>query len=219
MGLASFNRARRSRLEVEKFEAERFKKDNAARWGAHHGVDTDRKQEAKDLEKSRKLEHAASEEIGEKAEEGIRMGEKEGGIADLPLRQDHAAEIAGRTLENNQEPKDPVERVMERIPSGTATEELVEHTQVDQPGPTTALLDAVAKENTPASERDPLDHDGDGKKGGSVAADDLKTAAQIAAEKRSEAEKTEEKLPDASKSAGPKGGSESSAKKTAASKK
>lgn len=154
MGLAGFNRSRRSRLPVEEHEAERFKKDNAARWAAHHGTDTNRKQEEKDLDKGRALEAAAVAEIGEKAEAGIEQGERRGGIDDLFLRQDHAAEIAGRTLENNQEPKDPVERLRERIPTGTANEEMVKHTQVDQPGPSAKLVEAVILESTPEADRE-----------------------------------------------------------------
>lgn len=153
MGLASFNRARRERAAVEELEAARFKEWNERHNAARAVTDRMRGATEGDQEAVRDEELAAAQRIGEKAREGIRMGE-EGGIIDLPLRRDHAAEIAGRTLENNQEPKDPVARVRERLAEGSATEQMVEHTQVDRPGPTPELVAAATLEQTPVQDRE-----------------------------------------------------------------
>jgi hypothetical protein len=68
-------------------------------------------------------------------------------VIDEPLRRDHAAEIAGRNLEGVQTPKDPVERVRERIPQHeTENEKLVPHMQVNQPGPDLEQLNAARRE-------------------------------------------------------------------------
>jgi hypothetical protein len=154
MGLAGFNRMRRSRLPVEELETERFKKDNAARWARKRGQDDSNKQDPKVLDKIAEAETAAAEEIGRKVEEGIKMGE-EGGVADLPLRRDHAAEIAGRTPQTDpREPMDPMDRLHERIPpKETANEKLAEHMSVNQPGPTIEQVKAAAVEMAPPNEK------------------------------------------------------------------
>lgn len=147
MGLSSFNRMRRERNPVEKIEAERFKNWNEAH---HKGRDVQADAtEANDKlnAKAAKAEQEAVKAIGAKVEAGLTSGDKKGGVIDQPLREDHAAEIAGRNIEDVQEPKDPVARREERIPDGTANEELVPHTQVDRPGPTAEMVDAALVES------------------------------------------------------------------------
>lgn len=194
MGLSAFNRARRSRKEVEKFEAKRFEEDNKNRWEGNRLRNPvhDQERVAKDQERSRKLELQASAEIGKKTEEGIKMAEA-GGLPDLPLRQDHAAEIAGRNLSGVQTPVPPTERLDERVPASTANEQIVENMSVESKGPSKAKMEAVRKEFLTDPEREaeaqakrakdptpnaaPLDHDADGKNGGAV------TDEQVAAAK------------------------------------
>lgn len=203
MGLSAFNRARRSRLEVERLESERFDKDNAARWAAIRAQDKDNLTDEKTLEKIRKAEHEASQEIGRKTEEGIEMGEK-GGVQDLPLRQDHAAEIVGRSVEDAQETsKTAVERLEARIPTSgtTANEALVEHTQVDKESPSAELVEAARLEVIPQAEREAAKAEAE-----AVAerdsAEERKTAAEGTAEREAAKAKTEAELPAAGKSAG-----------------
>jgi hypothetical protein len=201
MGLSGFNRARRSRLEVEKFEAERFEKDNAARWAAHHALDDNDKQAEKDLAKSRKLEDEASALIGEKVVAGIEKADN-GGIIDEDLRRDHAAEIAGRTLENNQEPKGAVERLEERIPTGTANEELVPHTQVDQEGPSPELMKAATLENTPESDKESVARQIDADNKAAKDAKDTLDAEIAATQAKADAKAAAEAAPPADQSVG-----------------
>lgn len=142
MGLSSFNRMRREKSHVEVIEAERFKIDNEAR--NQRRVDRDEAKEKTDAlqEKAAKAEAEAVAAIGEKNLAGMETK-----VIDQPLRQDHAAEIAGRNLFGVQEPKDPVARVHERIPlEKTANEVLVDHTQVDGAGPTAKMIAAAEKE-------------------------------------------------------------------------
>lgn len=153
MGMSAFNRARRSRLDVEEEEAKRFEKWHKDHWGAERLTDKDPDKTDKEVEKIRKLEGAASDLIGEKARQGILEGER-GGIIDRPLREDHAAEIAGRTQVDGQgEPTSPVDRVRQRIADGSANEELVSHTQVDQPGAPAELIRDATLEVTPPDDR------------------------------------------------------------------
>lgn len=147
MGLSSFNRMRRERNPVEKIEAERFKN-----WNEAHHKSRDTQSDATEVNdklnaKAAKAEQSAVKAIGEKVEAGLTSGDKKGGVIDQPLREDHAAEIAGRNIEGVQEPKDPVARRDERIPDGTANEKLVPHTQVDRPGPTAAMVEAAQVES------------------------------------------------------------------------
>lgn len=142
MGLSSFNRMRREKAQVETIEAERFKVANEARQRSALGQVDTFNENAERNEESFKAEMAAVERIGEKVEEGMKPG-----VLDEPLRRDHAAEIAGRNIEGVQEPKDPVERIAERIPQdGTANEELVPHTPVENEGPTAEQVEAAAVE-------------------------------------------------------------------------
>lgn len=155
MGLSSFNRMRRERAAVEKIEAERFKIDNDARNAARLDKEKARSDASDLLEKAEAAEIAATEAIGEKNRQG-----QESEVDDLPLRKDHAAEIAGRNVEGAQEPKDPVERVDERIPQGeTANEKLVEHMSVAGEGPTPELLEAAQKEAGALPDAAPSDED------------------------------------------------------------
>lgn len=194
MGLAGFNRSRRSRVAVEQAEAKRFKEDNAARWAAIHGQDKKLKDIDAEAEAIRKLESKASDKIGAKAEAGLETD-----VADLPLRQDHAAEIAGRTIEDPQgKPVDPVQRVADRIPSGTATEKLVEHMQVDQKGPTKAMVDAAVEEQTPVSERELL-KSGDAPKADNTAKGKAEEAAAPEGEANADETETEAEDADATK--------------------
>jgi hypothetical protein len=142
MGLSSFNRMRRERAAVEKIEAERFKIDNEARNAARLDKEKARSDATDLLEKAEAAEIAATEAIAEKNRRGQQPG-----ADDLPLRKDHAAEIAGRNIEGAQKPKDPVDRIDERIPQGeTANEKLVEHMSVAGEGPSPELLEAAQKE-------------------------------------------------------------------------
>jgi hypothetical protein len=138
MGLSSFNRMRRERAKVEKIEAERFKADNEARHAARKMRDGV-KGDAELREKAAQAEHEAVEAIGEKNRAGLETN-------DLPLRQDHAAEIAGRNINGVQEPKDPVARIDERIPDNTPNEKLVEHMSAEDEGPAPALVEAAQEE-------------------------------------------------------------------------
>ena len=188
MGLSAFNRARRSRLDVERLETERAMRDNANRQAAIRSQDKDNEADEKMLEKIRKAEIAASEEIGRKTEEGIKLGE-EGGVQDLLLRQDHAAEIVGRSVEDAQtSTKTPLERLEARIPTSgtTANEALVEHTQVDKPGPSAELVEAARLETIPQEEREAAE----------------KTVADQTAEREAAKDKTESELPATGQSAG-----------------
>lgn len=142
MGLSSFNRMRREKSHVEAIEAARFKIDNQAR--NQRRLDRDEAKEKTDAlqEKAAEAEAAVVEAIGEKNLAGLETK-----VIDQPLRQDHAAEIAGRNLFDVQEPKDPLERVHERIQlEKTANEVLVERTQVEGPGPTPKMVAAAEKE-------------------------------------------------------------------------
>lgn len=143
MGLSSFNRMRRERAAVEIMEAERFKA-----WNEQHNASRISKDELQAsaanpelLAELQDAELAAVERIGEKNREGIKRGD------DMPLRKDHAAEIAGRNLSNVDEPIDPVDHINQRIPQGeTANEVLTEHTNVDGEGPTHEMVAAAALE-------------------------------------------------------------------------
>lgn len=155
MGLSSFNRMRRSRLEVEELETERFKKDNAARWAAHHSKSKMRKNTEKEVEKIEKAELKAMEAVGRKVEQGIKEGEE--GTPDLPLRKDHAAEIVGRTLQHDPQgkPLDPIDRLHERVPPGhTANEDIAGKMYVDVEGPTREEVMAVEDEMHTPEERE-----------------------------------------------------------------
>jgi hypothetical protein len=141
MGLSSFNRMRREKAEVEKMEAERFKAWNAQHNASRIDRDNLQKEMLEHTEDLAKAEAEAAERIGEKNREGIKRGD------DLPLRKDHAAEIAGRNLEGVDEPIDPVERIERRIPQHeTANEQLVEHMGVETEGPSAELVQAAAEE-------------------------------------------------------------------------
>lgn len=195
MGLSSFNRARRARLEVERLETERFMEDNKRRQAAIRAQDKDNLIDEKTIEKIRKAELDAAQEIGRKTEEGIALGEK-GGVRDLPLRQDHAAEIVGRSVEDPQSStKTPIEHLEARIPTDgtTANEKLVEHTQVDKDGPSAELVEAARLESLPPEEREAAQRD---------AADERKTAAEATEERAAAKEKVEAQLPAAGDSAG-----------------
>lgn len=153
MGLSSFNRMRRERNEVEKLEAERFKIANEARHAARKARDEAREQTDAMIPDVRRAEAEAVERIGEKNVAGLTSN-------DLPMRKDHAAEIAGRNLEDVQAPKDPVERREERVPSGgTANEELVEHMVVDQPGPSPEMVEEAQEEAGVIADGPPADPD------------------------------------------------------------
>jgi hypothetical protein len=143
MGLSSFNRMRRSKVEVDKAEAERFKKWNETHNATRQARDETSGRAGNDRkEEIRQLEAEANKAIGEKVIAGM-----ESAVIDEPLRKDHAAEIAGRNLEGVQTPKDPVERVEERIPQHeTANEQLVPHMQVNMPGPDLEQLNAAREE-------------------------------------------------------------------------
>ncbi|MGU3496356.1 hypothetical protein ACLBXM_20130 [Xanthobacteraceae bacterium A53D] len=142
MGLSSFNRMRRELAAVEKIEAERFKLDNEARHAARAERDEAREAGQDLAAQAERAEAEAVQAIGAKNEAGMETA-----VPDLPLRQDHAAEIAGRNLDDVQEPKDPVERIDERIPQGeTANEKLVEHMSASQPGPSAELVEAAQRE-------------------------------------------------------------------------
>jgi hypothetical protein len=134
MGMSAFARARREMSAVEKVEAERFKAVKDA--GGIRAQDDVRAEADKLLPAAAEAQEQALKNIGEKA------------LApnDEALRNDHAAEIAGRNIEGVHLPKDPVERVTERVPSATQNEKLVPLTSVDSEGPSPALLKAVAKE-------------------------------------------------------------------------
>lgn len=139
MGLSGFNRMRRERNQVETIEAERFKIANEARNAARLARDAAREETDAMLPAAAEAEQAAREAIGEKNVAGLKTD-------DLPLRKDHAAEIAGRNVEEVQAPKDPVQARLDRVPEGTVNEQLVEHLSVDQPGPSPELVEAAAKE-------------------------------------------------------------------------
>lgn len=143
MGLASFNRMRRQRNEVEKIEAERFKLSNEARQAGRQAQDMAHRENRDRVEEVREAETAAVEAIGEKNREGMETA-----IIDLPLREDHAAEIAGRNMPDMQssDPIDPVELRNIRVPEDTANEKLASQMQVDTDGPSKELVNAAAKE-------------------------------------------------------------------------
>lgn len=154
MGLSSFNRMRRERNRVETIEAERFKIANEAR--NKHRLEREAAKERGDalLEDAAIAEAEAAAAIGEKNVEGLTTD-------DLPLRKDHAAEIAGRNVEDVQAPKDPVQARLDRVPEGTVNEELVGHMSVDKPGPGADLVEeaqeeagAVETEDSPADAGD-----------------------------------------------------------------
>jgi hypothetical protein len=142
MGLASFNRMRRERAKGEMLEAELFKVHHAARNKARvERVNAHRENKAR-VEEIRQEDRAASERIGEKVRRGLETR-----ITDEPMRKDHAAEIAGRNLHGVGLPKDPVQRIEERIPQGTtANEKLVENMSAELPGPDPAAVDAARRE-------------------------------------------------------------------------
>jgi hypothetical protein len=170
MGLASFNRMRRERKPVERLEAERF-----AEWNKRHNerrLDRDNTHvelnEDEIQETIREEESAAMGRIGDKVIAGIKEGEKKNGVIDKFLREDHAAEIAGRNLVDVDQPKDPVARVDERVPDNTANEKLVAHTSVNRKGPSKAMVEAAQREAGVI--------DGDGPdEGRQAAADEAKT--------------------------------------------
>jgi len=216
MGLASFNRARRSRKEVEKLEAERFEQNNKARWAAHHAREKRPEADDKVVDKVRKAEQEASEEIGRKTVQGIEDGEK-GGIIDGPLRRDHAAEIAGRAVEDAQGvPKKPTELIDERIPDSTVNEKLADHTQVDREGPSAALVRDAQVEAAPEADKESV------KKQLEADASRTEDIRKEAVEKRdariAEQAKQESELPAAGKSAGAGKTESSSSAKQAESK-
>lgn len=141
MSMSAFNRMRRERKPVEKIEAQRFKNWNAIHNGQALENDESREADAELVRQSDEEQAAAVVRIGEKVVQGMKSK-----VIDEPLRRDHAAEISGRNLYNVQEPKDPVERIDERIPDSTENEKLAAHTQVDQPGPSKRLLAAAREE-------------------------------------------------------------------------
>lgn len=141
MGLASFNRMRRSKKGVNVAEAERFKIDNEARNEGRRLKREVRNANLSRKEELRDLEHDANQNFAEKAIAGTETE-----VIDEPLRRDHAAEIAGRNIEGVQTPMDPVDRVIDRIPDSTANEELVGKTQVNMPGPSLEDVNAARRE-------------------------------------------------------------------------
>lgn len=142
MGLSSFNRMRRERAPVNIMEAERSRLDNEARNARRNDRVAVHDRNKQRVEEIRQEDAAANERIGEKVRKGMQTA-----IIDEPLRKDHAAEIAGRHLEGVQEPKDPVDRVRERIPQHeTANEKLVENMSAELPGPDLAAVAAAREE-------------------------------------------------------------------------
>lgn len=142
MGLSSFNRMRRQRNAVELMEAKRFEENNRKRWSAHHTRDANMgTTDEKELSKLRKAEHDAVEKIGELNVQGLKTA-----VPDAPMRKEHAAEIAGRTMTDMQqgEPMTPTELRTNRVPeSAPASEKLVDRTSVEHRGPTVKELQAA----------------------------------------------------------------------------
>ena len=155
MSMSAFERRRVSLLPVMEFETKRSMANNEARWKAHHLREKISKTNRQDADESEKLEHAAMLVVGQKTEEGIKMGE-EGGVVDLPLRKDHAASISGRAAKTSHEVDlTPMERLHERVPSGeTANSKLAEYMQSDQPGPPPELVREAAIEVAPLEEKE-----------------------------------------------------------------
>ena len=156
MGLSSFNRMRRSLLKSSEAETERFIENNKARWEAHHArAKVMGNTPPEKLEELQKLDEEAVQEIGRKNIEGMKMGE-EGKLPDLPLRADHAAEIAGRTPKtSHEEAISPMERLHERIPEGTANEKLSwEFKGVDEDGPDPELIKAAQVETAAPEDKE-----------------------------------------------------------------
>jgi hypothetical protein len=89
-------------------------------------------------------------EIGEKVVAGLSENTEPGEAIDLPLRTDHVRDLVGRRhVEDPQgKPKTTLERLHERIPTSTESEKLANKTQVTQPGPTKAEMDAAEEEQT-----------------------------------------------------------------------
>lgn len=155
MGLSSFNRMRRERAPVEKMEAERF-----IRWRDERNAGLrreDRAEREREQYEIWQAEQAAMRRIGAKVEVGMEMARQGHPVVDEPLRRDHAAEIAGRNLHDVDQPKDPVQRIEERVPEGeTANEQLVPHMSVEVVGPTAEQVRAAEVETGVA----PEDEDG-----------------------------------------------------------
>lgn len=141
MGLSSFNRQRRLKADVAKKEAERFEAWNEARHAARDHLTGHKADDHTAQLEARQLEADAVKAIGEANREGLDNG-------DLPMRKEHAAEIAGRTVIDPQgeDAPSPTEKVDLRLPHGTANEELVEHTDVRKDGPSAELVEAAQKE-------------------------------------------------------------------------
>ena len=158
MGLAAFNRMRRERAQVEKHEAERFvrwRDERNARLRQNAG--TTRETEREQLEIWRE-EQAAMQRVGAKVRLGMEMVAEGHPVTDEPLRRDHAAEIAGRNLQDVDKPKDPRERYDERVPPETTfNEELVPHMSVEHEGPTAEQVRAAEIETGVAPHPDDPD--------------------------------------------------------------
>lgn len=149
MGLASFNRMRRERLPVARIETQRFMAAHAADQGRRQdrvGRHTELKASVADV---RQAESDAMQRIGAKVEAGLDNN-------DIPLRKDHAAEIEGRNVEGAQQPRNPMDRLNERVPEGqTVNEQLVGTLNADGPGPNPALLQAAREATGRADDRQP----------------------------------------------------------------
>ena len=143
MGLASFNRSRRERAGVLKIEADRFEKDNKARWDAHNAHDHQPREDYdKETAKVWKEEVAANKRIGDKNQAFIDNPEKGD-----PLKADHAAVMTGENVKGAQDDRTIKERLAERIPeSGTAAEKLAPTTMVEGPVADPALIDKAREE-------------------------------------------------------------------------
>jgi hypothetical protein len=142
MGLSAFNRMRREKAPVERMEAERFRADNEMRQRHRNESDGAYADRGEAQDAARAAEKDAVARIGEKMAEAMRLPP-----VDDPLRRDHEAEIVGRNLQDVDQPKDPVQRIDERIPSGDgAAAALLPRTSVEREGPTVGHFAAAAAE-------------------------------------------------------------------------
>ena len=153
MGLSAFSRARVSNLPVLELEAARFDKWNKAQNDSRQALDRLQNGEEFDaaVEEVREADGEAVIAIGEKVVAGMEADEAE---RDMPLREDHLADMVGRrhVEEPQGEPKSTLERLHDRIPTETTASKVVLHKLVvDGEGPTKEEMDAAYEEQEPWS--------------------------------------------------------------------
>jgi hypothetical protein len=153
MGLSAFSRARVSQLPEMELEVERFVEWNRVHQQSFRDLD-ELHSKSTEEERLQRIRDTAAENvkvIGEKVVAGLQENIGENETIDMPLRIDHVRDMVGRrhVVDPQGEPKSMMDKLHDRIPTGSMSERLVPKTDVVGLGPTKEEVEAAEVEQQP----------------------------------------------------------------------